>query len=62
MSFMEEARKGCSVQEVLLDFMTVVAGVVQLLVSVATKSKQQQQINWKLTSMVHGVLFPSHSQ
>ena len=45
MSFMEEARKGCSVQEVLLDFMTVVAGVVQLLVSVATAIKSDKNDN-----------------
>ena len=46
MSFlMEEARKGCSVQEVLLDYMTVVAGVVQLLVAVATAIKSDKNDN-----------------
>ena len=45
---MEEARKGCSVQEVLLDYMTVVAGVVQLLVSVATAIKSDKKLTLEI--------------
>ena len=45
MDFLEEGRKGCSVQEVLLDFMTVVAGVVQLTVAVATSIKSDKNDN-----------------